>query len=875
MSISEKKVEQVSYPKILDYFKRVFVGFKVEDFYETADFPDNIKKLLSKASKGVSKSTKIKREGKPDAIFIISKGEKKFMFVFEAKSKGLKKATNESLHYTNFLKGETHNLFRCSIDVDGLKIIHYKTTKELPINSVSQLISTKKDDFINYLEQVQSIQDISSEDKSKEELLSIIRNLNSSLREVGLSGQDRIDFASSLFLVKEIFDLVDEDFKKTHFSGIIHSNKLLTTLNKINDIATLEEIKEIFPDMSHLIIDNQIINMEKFNKVISKNTSETQTKASSSGSSLNERIKSLLTNEVLNLTKTDFDFRGLIVEEFTHGNKGGGVSKEYGEFFTPRHIIKFVVGLSQLEKGDKIFDPAFGTGGFLIEGFKELVKLNDNIIDERLKKYTIYGSELHDWNVKAAKASLIALGDGHSNLINTDFIHGFNDWRIEKEPKVIKEQLKLSIKEIDKDDSLNEEQKEDKINNIKSLNAHFHPNVTLMNPPYSLGGEMSEWHFVKKCFDNVLEQSSIDGIERKLLVVLPYESIEKENTLIHQYSNYIDAYISLPYGVFQKYTDVRTQIIIMKTTPRYTNLSNRKTEPLFISKVEADGFTLDSFRRPIEENDIPKIIEEYERYSEIRNKNRVNLKNIDILNKKLLKKQISKIEYNNGIEKEEDSFFKSYESFKNNEKISILTFNEIKKYNHFDKALWVINTESPTLGEGKPDGTILDYFDIITEKGSFTDEKNEDLPYVEIGGIELLTTFYSNSNKPKCFNKSTKEKGQIIDGILSKKGDVLISMVRTYRGGFTILKEDSIVTKAGFLVLRQKGNISGIELLSILKENLPTLIKYINYLGNGKTYPKMEKDDFVQIRINESSAKSSKDRFHKKLLSQIDEMFEE
>jgi type I restriction-modification system DNA methylase subunit len=843
--ISEKKVEQKAYPLFLNFLEKMFKNYQIEDYYETADFPEYIKKRLENASKGENKNSIKKGIGKPDAIFTIKNDIKNYIFVFEAKSNNIDKATEEALHYTNYLEDLTHNLFRCSIDKDNIRIIHYKTKKELPIKNMVQLngFLNNPTQFYIYLEQVGEIKKINNEEDSKEQLLSIIKNLNNSLREVGLSGQDRIDFASSLFLVKEIYDLVDDDFKNTYFSQIIHSKKLSTTLNQINNIATLEEIKNIFPDMSHLIVENQIINMEKFNKVIAKNNSENQTKASSAGTNLNERIKGLLTNKVLNLTKADFDFRGLIVEEFTHGNKGGGVSKEYGEFFTPRHIIKFIVKLSNLKKGNKIFDPAFGTGGFLIEAFKELVKLNNGNIDETLKKYSIYGSELHDWNVKAAKASLIALGDGHSNLINTDFIHGFNDWKIDKDPII--------------------------------RNQELVPDVVLMNPPYSLGGNMSEWHFVKKCFDQLLKQSSIDKKERKLLVVLPYESIEKETTLLHQHSEYIDAFISLPYGVFQKYTDVRTEIIILNTTKKYHNIISGLMEPMFVAKIEYDGFTLDSFRRPTEENDLPLILEEYNTFQNIKKENRIYLENIDKLDELKIQSKINEEEYKNKRLDNELLFLNSYkEKYKNTIKSSLLSFNEIKKYNHFDKALWLLNSEAPTLGENnKLNKTIKDYFNIIEKNVSFSQEEYEDLPYIEIGGIELLTSFYSHSDKPKSLNKKTKEKGQITGGILAKKGDVLISMVRTYRGGFTVLKEDAIVSKAGFLVLRPNGNIEGIELLSMLKSELKTLIKYINYLGNGKTYPKMNKEDFVNIFINEEFSKQSKNIFYNELLSVINKMF--
>lgn len=356
-----------------------------------------------------------------------------------------------------------------------------------------------------------------------------------------------------------------------------------------------------------------------------------------------------------------------------------------------------------------------GTGGFLIEAFKKLVNLNNGKINEKLQKYTIYGSELHDWNVKAAKASLIALGDGHSNLINTDFIHGFTNWKMDKDPQSIKSELV--------------------------------PNVVLMNPPYSLGGELSEWNFVKKSFDQLVKHTGKDNIERKLLAVLPYETIDKKgDSFLHQYSDYIEGYISLPYGVFQKYTDVRTQIVILNTIPRYKNLETNLEEPIFVSKLEADGFTLDSFRRPISENDIPKILELYFQFKDIKRSNRQYLREIKELDRKYLDKNIEKEEYYSLKQEQEYLLFDSYKLFENTLKASLLKFDSIKEFSHFDKALWLLNNEAPTLGEEKyGNKTIIAYFDIVNDKGCFYKEEMADLPYIEIGGIELLTSFYYNS----------------------------------------------------------------------------------------------------------------------------------
>lgn len=65
-----------------------------------------------------------------------------------------------------------------------------------------------------------------------------------------------------------------------------------------------------------------------------------------------------------------------------------------GEFYTPRPVIKFMVQVINPKIGERILDPAAGTGGFLIESFKHLKRQVKKSEDFRiLQKETLYGFE--------------------------------------------------------------------------------------------------------------------------------------------------------------------------------------------------------------------------------------------------------------------------------------------------------------------------------------------------------------------------------------------------------------------------------------------------------------------------------------------------
>jgi type I restriction enzyme M protein len=65
-----------------------------------------------------------------------------------------------------------------------------------------------------------------------------------------------------------------------------------------------------------------------------------------------------------------------------------------GEFYTPRPVIRFIVNQIKPQIGEKILDPALGTGGFLTESF-EFMKSQQRRAEDReiLQYHTLFGIE--------------------------------------------------------------------------------------------------------------------------------------------------------------------------------------------------------------------------------------------------------------------------------------------------------------------------------------------------------------------------------------------------------------------------------------------------------------------------------------------------
>ncbi len=65
-----------------------------------------------------------------------------------------------------------------------------------------------------------------------------------------------------------------------------------------------------------------------------------------------------------------------------------------GEFYTPRAVVRFMVTVTDPQLGEKMLDPACGTGGFLVETYSHLEKQCKTVQQRRtLQEQSIFGGE--------------------------------------------------------------------------------------------------------------------------------------------------------------------------------------------------------------------------------------------------------------------------------------------------------------------------------------------------------------------------------------------------------------------------------------------------------------------------------------------------
>lgn len=106
-----------------------------------------------------------------------------------------------------------------------------------------------------------------------------------------------------------------------------------------------------------------------------------------------------------------------------------GQNKEFAEYFTPRHIVDHMVQIIDPQIGETIYDPACGTGGFIVRAFervrdqiyrKKISAVEKERMLRSLKEKNLIGVEHVPLVFKLALMNMILHRDGSSLLANDD-----------------------------------------------------------------------------------------------------------------------------------------------------------------------------------------------------------------------------------------------------------------------------------------------------------------------------------------------------------------------------------------------------------------------------------------------------------------------
>jgi len=261
-----------------------------------------------------------------------------------------------------------------------------------------------------------------------------------------------------------------------------------------------------------------------------------------------------------------------------------GSQGDAGQFRTPRHIIDFIVEIIDPKKTETMLDPACGTAGFPISSYKHILRANTDAKGNSTLTPEEKGRLAQNFTGYDISPDMVRL-----SLVNL-YLHGFADPHI------------YEYDTLTSQDRWNE-----------------YADVILANPPFmspkggikphnrfSVQSKRSEVLFV----DYMAEHLTPTG---RAGIIVPEGIIFQSQTAYKDLrkmlvENYLVAVVSLPAGVFNPYSGVKTSILILDKSLA------RKTNAIAFFKVENDGFGLGAQRREIDKNDLPQVQAEIGEY---------------------------------------------------------------------------------------------------------------------------------------------------------------------------------------------------------------------------------------------------------------------
>ena len=250
-----------------------------------------------------------------------------------------------------------------------------------------------------------------------------------------------------------------------------------------------------------------------------------------------------------------------------------------GQFRTPRHIIDFMVEIVNPAKEDTVLDPACGTAGFLISSYKHILNQNTKIRIGDLLTTDDKGRLMTNFCGYDISPDMVRL-----SLVNM-YLHSFANPAIHEY------------------DTLTSEDRWDERYDVILANPPFMSPKGGIRPHsrFTIKAKRSEVLFV----DYIAEHLNVHGRAGVIVpegIIFQSQNAYKNLRRMLVGENYLYAVISLPAGVFQPYSGVKTSILIMDKT-----LAKKSDEILFV-KVTNDGFDLGAQRRPIDKNDLPQAL---------------------------------------------------------------------------------------------------------------------------------------------------------------------------------------------------------------------------------------------------------------------------
>lgn len=246
-----------------------------------------------------------------------------------------------------------------------------------------------------------------------------------------------------------------------------------------------------------------------------------------------------------------------------------------GEFFTPRHIIKAMIEIVDPKIGETICDPAMGTGGFLIGALAHILEANGdghgdgrNLTNEQfafLHDETFFG---YEQNRKTYRMALMNM-----------YLHGANNPKLERI------------------NTLGDGTHTDRKYDVIFANPPYGGKIDNVRGNFTISTNKTELLFLQHIIQTLKEGGRAGVILPEGVMFQSGAAQKIREILLNQCETF--TVVSMPAGVFQPYTGVKTDLLFFK--------KGTATQKVWFFDVKNDGFDLGSQRRPIKQDDLPML----------------------------------------------------------------------------------------------------------------------------------------------------------------------------------------------------------------------------------------------------------------------------
>jgi len=309
----------------------------------------------------------------------------------------------------------------------------------------------------------------------------------------------------------------------------------------------------------------------------------------------------------LRLDLADADTKGDLFEHVLQQISQAG---ELGQFRTPRHVIRAIVRMVDPQIGETVYDPAAGTAGFLVAAYDHIRLQNSS--PNATEEVELDGKKVkrgHGDKLSTAKWDILGNCTFYGNDVDPKMVHlATMNLTLRGLPHVrIRRRNVLTT-------TLDAQQKDE-----LGLPQEGY-SVVLANPPFSgridkdrivddvkVGtATATEILFLKYMMDS-LKPGGRCGVIVPEGVLFGSTGAHKELRRQLLENNTVEAVLSLPGGVFQPYSGVKTSVLVFK--------QGGSTDRVLFLHADNDGYKLDTKHdTSIDEDDLPGLVAAYQQW---------------------------------------------------------------------------------------------------------------------------------------------------------------------------------------------------------------------------------------------------------------------